>query len=355
MNKSLGRYNSFFLVTLVFFVITLVIWSRLHVITRDIAQISDSVALSHERYDLSFYQSDEIKQEIFNERLIKKFNTLRKNLDDKSNKVLDYAIHCIQREAFLKSPVFSEGQITFSEQHRKHELLWEKERKKQILEKTYPGIPHLAPEVFYFHHGLRFADKRILDYIKNKDILDCGAFIGDSILVLKNYQPKMIYSYEFSKANIESFKKTMQLNGIDSGYKLVTKALGDKSDQIRVDTKKEIFIGERLKPSSNGHLVDITTIDEEAKKHKFNVGFLKIDVEGAGMKVIKGAINTIKKQRPVMSIAVYHNNEELFGIKPFLESQLKDYVFEFKFFSFYLYNLTELTLFCYPKELKSSK
>jgi len=131
-------------------------------------------------------------------------------------------------------------------------------------------------------------------------------------------------------------------------------SMGDKSGQICVDTREE-FSGERLKASDNGYLVDITTIDEEAKKHKFNVGFLKIDVEGAGMKVIKGAINTIKQQRPVMAIAVYHNNEELFGIKPFLESQLKDYVFEFQFLSFYLGNLTELTLFCYPKELKSDQ
>ncbi len=195
-----------------------------------------------------------------------------------------------------------------------------------------------------------------MDYIKNEDILDCGAFIADSIWILRNYKPKMIYSYEFSKANIEFFKRTMQLNGINSGYKLITKALGDKSDQIRVDTKKEFFSGEQLKASNNGHqVVDVTTIDEEAKRHKFNVGFLKIDVEGAGMKVIKGAINTIKQQRPIMSIAVYHNNEELFGIKPFLESQLKDYVFEFQFLSFHLNNLTELTLFCYPKELTSDQ
>lgn len=274
-------------------------------------------------------------------------------MNDRSNKILDYAIHCIQREAFLKSFVFSGDKITFSEQHRKHKSFWEKEKK--LLQKTYLGISCLFPEVFYFHHGLRFADKRIVDYIKNRDILDCGAFIGDSVLILKNYKPKMIYSYEFSKANIEFFKKTMQLNKINSGYKLVTKALGDKSDQIRVDTKKGFFSGEQLKASNSGHLVDVTTIDEEAKKHKFNVGFLKVDVEGAGMKVIKGAINTIKQQRPVMSIAVYHNNEELFGIKPFLESQLRDYVFEFQFLSFHLNNLTELTLFCYPKELISDK
>lgn len=349
------RSNSLFWLVIVFFVVIFALWSKLHNITRDIGRINHNAALRQGDCYFSFYQSDEIKQEIFNERLIQKFNTLRKNLDDRSNKVLDYAIRCIQREAFLKSFMCRGDRIKFSEQHRKHELLQKKEMEKQISDKTYPGISYLAPEVFYFHHGLRFANKQILNYIKNKDILDCGAFVGDSVLILKDYSPRMIYSYEFSKASVESFKKTMQLNRIDSRYKLITKALGDKSDRICVDTKEGPSGWEQLKATDNGYLVDITTIDEEAKKHKFNVGFLKIDVEGAGMKVIKGAINTIKQQRPVMSIAVYHNNEELFGIKPFLESQLKDYVFEFQFLSFYLGSIIELTLFCYPKELKSDK
>ena len=289
---------------------------------------------------------------MFREYVEKKFNSLRKGSDKQSNEVLDYAVNCLMCESAFRNFLESK-RINFPEFHRKHELLWKSEKKEKNLTQAYPGIPYLAPEVFYFHHGLRFGDKRIADYVKNKDFLDCGAFVGDSVLVLRNYEPKMIYCYEFSKQNIEGFKKTMRLNGITSGYKLIPEALGDKVGQILVNTEK-IFSGERLKACAEGYPVNVTTIDEEAEKHNLNPGFLKIDVEGAGMAVIKGAINTIKKHRPVMSVAVYHNSEELFGIKPFLESQLKDYVFEFHFLCFELGNLTELTLFCYPKEITTS-
>ena len=122
MKKSFDKYkssDSLFLIVLVFFVIILVIWSKLSTIARRTDQISNNVALNQGKCEFSFYQADGIKQEIFNERLIKKFNTLRKNLDDRSNKVLDYAIRCIQREAFLPSFVLNKDKIIFSEQHRK--------------------------------------------------------------------------------------------------------------------------------------------------------------------------------------------------------------------------------------------
>jgi hypothetical protein len=96
---------------------------------------------------------------------------------------------------------------------------------------------------------------------------------------------------------------------------------------------------------------EMTTIDAEVKKHNMTVGFIKMDVEGYGMPVIKGAIETIKSQRPVLSLGIYHNHEELFHIKPFLEKHLTDYVFEFHLQEFTSGDFNEMILLCYPKEL----
>jgi hypothetical protein len=61
-------------------------------------------------------------------------------------------------------------------------------------EKTYPELRRKyrqinpwAPEVFYFHHGLRYLDNRVKAKLKDKDFLDIGAFNGDSALVLSEY------------------------------------------------------------------------------------------------------------------------------------------------------------------------
>jgi hypothetical protein len=94
----------------------------------------------------------------------------------------------------------------------------------------------------------------------------------------------------------------------------------------------------------------MTSVDAEVQKHNINVGFIKMDVEGYGLCLIQGAMNTIKSQRPVMSLSVYHNNDELFKILPLLRQQLTNYVYEFALNAFYG-DFGEMVLFCYPKEL----
>ncbi len=103
--------------------------------------------------------------------------------------------------------------------------------------------------------------------------------------------------------------------------------------------------------SGNDYVIQMTTIDEEYKKHKFKVGLIKMDVEGYGLHVIKGAMKTIIEQRPVLSLGIYHNSHELFEIKPLLEKNLKNYVFEFKLQQFDSGDFNEMILFAYPEEI----
>ena len=169
--------------------------------------------------------------------------------------------------------------------------------------------------------------------------------------MLKEYTNAKVYCYEFSDSNISEFFNVMKLNHVQpQKYELVPVALRDHCGRMSVEKDNGVNSGRLLK-TGTGYEVEITTIDEEAKKRNFNVGFIKIDVEGDGMRIIKGAIETIKKHRPVLSIGVYHNREELFNIKPYLEEHLKDYIFEFHLQGFSECDFNELILFCYPKEL----
>lgn len=260
----------------------------------------------------------------------------------------------MQYENYFKGLCWEKFEIAFPTYQYEHEQHWLSE-KPQIMKKYNIRSDYICPEVFYFHHGLRFADRKILDYIKDKDIIDCGAFIGDSVLVLRNYTNKTIYCYEFSKPNIRDFEALMRANNISSGYKIIPNALGDKIYKICINNSNETNSAEQLVASGNanenGYIVDVTTIDEDIKKYGFKIGLIKMDLEGAGMQVIRGGVETIKKHRPVLSLAVYHNTDELFGIKPFLEKHLDNYVFEFKLQQFHLGNFDEMILFAYPREI----
>ena len=47
---------------------------------------------------------------------------------------------------------------------------------------------------------------------------------------------------------------------------------------------------------------------------------IKLDVEGAELETIEGALETIRACRPVLLISVYHTPQDFFEIKPLLES-----------------------------------
>jgi FkbM family methyltransferase len=253
---------------------------------------------------------------------------------------------------FLRKATFESVSVSLPNYQLAHQQNWDREKK--IIKKKYDlcGEWH-CPEIFYFHHGLRFTNKRVLDYVRGRDMIDCGAFIGDSLLIMREYTDKTVYCYEFSKKNIEKFFKVIKNNNITSGFALISKALGESVRRINYYEPGVVSSGISLTTGGDA-TVEMTTVDAEVKKHNITVGFIKIDVEGYGMPVIRGAIETIKSQRPVLSIGVYHNHEELFHIKPFLQENLTDYVFEFHLQQFTAGDFNELILLCYPKELASN-
>ncbi|MDR1375858.1 MAG: FkbM family methyltransferase [Holosporaceae bacterium] len=301
------------------------------------------------KFSVSLGHAEVLANEIFHEHAGKQIDILKNGVDVHSCEVLDYVLKCMEYTKFLKNALFESVEMSLPDYQQDHKKNYEKEYKS--LEKEYDLLGEwLSPEVFYFHHGLRFANRKIQNYVRNRDMIDGGAFIGDSLLVLRKYTNKTVYCYEFSLSNVEKFKKIMKKNNIVSGYKLFPVALGETVRQVKYHAPKEVTSGSWLEEGGND-VVEMTTIDKEVRKYGINVGLIKIDVEGYGMPIIKGAINTIKSQRPVLSLGIYHNHEELFKIKPFLQERLTDYVFEFHLQAFENGNFNEMILFCYPKEL----
>jgi FkbM family methyltransferase len=273
--------------------------------------------------------------------------TLLKNeVDEKSSNVLDYTYACIDNAMFWSIPF---AKIALPLHQYEHKMEWKKERKAIKKEYAKLGIVGVFPEIFYFHHGLRLANENILKYVRDKDILDCGAFVGDSVFALRPYTNGTIYSFEFSPKTAAGFRETMKRNGVTSRSVLIEAALGESVGSLNVldnGTQSNFLCS-----CATGDAVRMTTVDEEVKNHGINVGFIKADLEGYAFKMIKGAMKTIKMQRPVLSIGIYHNYEELFEIKPLLQKELEDYVYEFQLHRFSLGKFVELALFCYPKEL----
>lgn len=215
-----------------------------------------------------------------------------------------------------------------------------------IKQEFHPLSEHLE-EVFYFAHGLRFADQRIKDFVRQRDILDIGAYIGDSAAILAKYTDKKIYSYELSPKNIKKIYDVAKVLKISDKVVPVNAGISDKPGTSKINDVAHA--GGSL--SRHGTvLINLTTVDAEVERTGSNPGFIKADVEGFGLNVIKGAEKTIKKFRPVIEIAVYHCYDELFLIPKFLK-RFPNYLFDFHSENDNYDSMGELAIFAYPAEL----
>lgn len=103
--------------------------------------------------------------------------------------------------------------------------------------------------------------------------------------------------------------------------------------------------------NSGDEVLELTTIDDEVNRLNINVGLIKADIEGETYNFLRGSKYTIRKYRPVLIIAVYHNLDELKNSKRFIEEEVKDYVIEFQLHNSCKPTACEINIFAYPKEL----
>ena len=217
---------------------------------------------------------------------------------------------------------------------------------------------HLLQEVFYFRHGLRFASEKLKKYVREGDMLDIGAYIGDSAIVLSNYTDRKVYSFELSPKltqeiydNLNKYNYygiTMYGENITDKVVVINKGVGSNEDVIYIND----VANEGGSVGAKGDIpVSITTIDKEVENLNLIPRYFKADVEGIGLEILKGAINTIRKYRPVISISIYHSYDEFFLVHEFMK-QFPNYMWEFHSENSNIMSLREISAFFYPAEIE---
>lgn len=160
-----------------------------------------------------------------------------------------------------------------------------------------------------------------MEYIKNKDIIDAGAFTGDTSLPLSKRTTKNVYAFEPFKDSFEILKKNISDNNIENIIP-VNKSLGningERSLFLSRDNVQGITSDATLRNYDNEIKVQETTIDTFVEENNLEVGFITIDVEGAEMDLLEGAVNTIKTQKPLLYISMYHKVSDYFDIIPWV-------------------------------------
>ena len=207
-------------------------------------------------------------------------------------------------------------------------------------------VSHFEHNVFFFNHNM---DGINLDFIKDKDIIDVGAYVGDSAIVLSKYTDKKVISFEANPINFGYLQRTLAMNNAKNVI-AINKGLGAEAGKVKFSNGYSS--GSRIVSSNDDNLqvAEIITLDEYVKQNNIKCGLIKVDIEGAEPEFLKGAYETIKEQRPTILLSIYHNAHDLKYLKPLVESWNLGY--KFRIVSPYNgYLVTETMLICEREEL----
>ncbi|MBR1428870.1 MAG: FkbM family methyltransferase, partial [Rickettsiales bacterium] len=158
-------------------------------------------------------------------------------------------------------------------------------------------------EVFTELPSLKQMDKLIPD---NAAVLDIGANIGNHTLYWLTTSPKRakhVYAFEVIDETYEILKKNIALNGLQNKTTLFHFGLGANNTTASISSMNLDNMGATsIQEDKNGKF-QIRKLDDVKLNHK--IDFVKIDVEGIEIDVIKVAKKFLTKDRPLIWVELW--------------------------------------------------
>ena len=192
----------------------------------------------------------------------------------------------------------------------------------------YLPVNQFDSSVFYSKYAID--ELTTLDSVRNKDIIDAGGYVGDTALLFSSYTDKSIHVFEASPSNMDIIRETIRLNHLENIVP-VSKALGEKSGTATFSLGERNSCNSLVeRPGYNypNHIeVPVITLDDYVRENNLEVGLIKVDIEGGEQLLLKGAVETIRTQHPILLISIYHSANDFFEIKPMIEKMCDKYTF----------------------------
>ena len=183
---------------------------------------------------------------------------------------------------------------------------------------------------FVCNYGLDLIDHP--EYVDDRDIIDAGAYIGDSALLFDRFFQKCrrVYAFEPNPESYSLMEKTIAMNRAERIVP-VKLGLGDtntESDMTCHGMGSTLLDNQFNDSRTSVANISIVRLDDYCRQNNIVPGVIKTDLEGFEMHFLQGALETIRKYRPIMVLSIYHSADDFFGIKPFIESLNLGYKFK---------------------------
>jgi len=172
--------------------------------------------------------------------------------------------------------------------------------------------------------------KKIVEVEQGDYVIDAGGCWGDTALYFANKTgvKGKVYSFEFIPNNIHLFNINRSFNlHLTDQIELVERPISNKSgDKIYF---KDHGPGSKIEfapfDDQTGSTTTISIDDFVRENNITKIDFIKMDIEGAELTALEGAMETIKKFRPKLAIAIYHSMDDFVGIPNWILNLNLDY------------------------------
>ncbi len=168
-------------------------------------------------------------------------------------------------------------------------------------------------------------------------LIDCGAYVGDTVeSMVKNTLRDFhrIYAFEPTEKMFHALQKRVDfLSGIwalDEGQIVCEKkGVGRRHSFMPLYTNDASPICNYISEyGETGNSVEIVSLDEYLFQHREEkVSFIKADIEGSEWDMLQGAEQTIRRDKPMLAICIYHNIFDFFRIPQYLHTLVPEYRF----------------------------
>ncbi len=248
-----------------------------------------------------------------------------------------YAVFLRQR---IMASIFDDSPICYPVLPPAKTASWRRMRESQKY--SFPVLrgvnQDILEKIFYKYIYIyeQYAIHGVVEAQKGDTVIDVGAFIGDTACYFSNRVGRngKVLSFEIAPGSIDFAKENMRINHCHNVH-IIQYALSDKSGCLpltlnSIDASSNAVMEEPLSSKQHTHTVKSITLDEYCKEAQEKVDFIKADIEGAEMSMLRGAKHTIASSAPVCAICLYHKKNDFWEIPQYLENLCPDYTFWFR-------------------------
>lgn len=143
--------------------------------------------------------------------------------------------------------------------------------------------------------------------VKNKDVVDIGANIGDSALYFATKQSKRVLAFEPYKNNLSIMSRSMLLNKIKNVV-IINQAVADKIKTVKLPENGTFSSTINAKGKIP---VEVTTLKSIVTNYNILNGVLKLDCEGSEYDIILSQQSSVLRKFNQMIIEYHYGYKNL--------------------------------------------